>query len=446
MFKRTALKRLNDWRFSTNRKPLVLRGARQVGKTTLIQEFAQSFAQKIMLNLEKVEHKQMLEASKPFSEILNRLFFQFNIPQNNLPTLLFIDEIQNSPKTVALLRFFYEEAPWLYVIAAGSLLESLIDNHISFPVGRVDYMAIRPCSFEEYLGAIDENIALEALSKWPVQSYTNEVFMEHFNKFTLIGGMPAVVANYASHKDLVLLKNIYNNLLIGYADDVEKYAKNNSQVQHIRHILKTGYSMAGQRIKFERFGASDYRSREMGEAFRVLEKALLLELVYPATLTQIPIQPDYKKSPRLQWFDTGLLNFAAGMQSDILGSKEIIEVWKGRVAEHIVAQELIVNDTSVRANRNFWVRESKNSNAEVDFIIQFNGLIIPIEVKSGKSGHLKSLQLFMDQAPHEIAIKVSASPYCIENVKSPNGKSFRLIHLPFYLVAKLQEILPEILR
>lgn len=444
MFKRTALNHLIEWKNKPNRKPLVLRGTRQVGKTTLVQEFAQSFTQSMMLNLEKREHRQILEAAQPFSEVVNRLLFQFQIPRNNQPTLFFIDEIQNSPSTVALLRYFYEETPWIHVIAAGSLLESLVDNHISFPVGRVEYMAIRPCSFDEYLGAIGESMALDVLNQWPIPTYSHEILMNHFNRYTLIGGMPAVVANYAENKDLVLLKEIYNELLTGYSDDVEKYARNHSQVQHIRHIIKTGFSMAGERIKFERFGSSDYRSREMGEALRVLEKAMLLELIYPSTLTQIPIQPNYKKSPRLQWFDTGLVNFAAGMQSDILGSTDIIEVWKGRIAEHITAQELIANDISVRATRNFWVRESKNSNAEVDFIIQHENMVVPIEIKAGKSGHLKSLHLFMDMASHNIAVKVSSAPFSIENVHTPDGKYFKLLHVPFYLVSRLPYILKKV--
>ncbi len=440
MFYRKLLHNLNIWRNKADRKPLVLRGTRQVGKTTLVLEFAKTFSYSIILNLEKAEHRQLLESPQPFSHVVNRLLFEFKIPKSNNPTLLFIDEIQNSPKAVALLRYFYEEAPWLHVIAAGSLLESLIDNHISFPVGRVEFMAVRPCSFEEYLGAMGEQLALDALNQWPFPLYAHESLIKHFNRYTLIGGMPAIVANYATNNDMVLLQPIFSDLLSGYSDDVEKYARNHSQVNYIRHILKTGLSAAGQRIKFERFGSSDYRSREMGEAFRVLEKAMLLELVYPSISTQIPIQPDYKKSPRLQWFDTGLVNYSAGMQGDIMGANDILDVWKGRVAEHITAQELIANDVNVRAVRNFWVRESKNSNAEVDFVMQHNGLIIPIEVKSGKSGQMKSLHLFMEAAKLEIAIKVSSAPINIELVKSPNGKVFTLIHLPFYLVSRLLEI------
>jgi uncharacterized protein len=441
MFYRKITDDLEVWSGRANRKPLVLRGARQVGKTTLVNNFAVRYPSYIYLNLEKPEDKVIFERQASFPQVLEAIFFLKGKRKEEDKTLIFIDEIQNSPQAIALLRYFYEETPDIHVIAAGSLLETLIDRHVSFPVGRVEYMAVRPCSFTEFLMATNEQTALNALNQWPVPEYAHERLLALFNRYALIGGMPAVVANYAQNKDLVGLNPEYQSLIAGYLDDVEKYASRNSTVQHIRHILRNGFRYGCQRIKFERFGESDYRSREMAEAFRLLEKTMLLEIVYPSTSTNLPIVPNYKKSPRLHWLDTGLLNYSAGVQTEIFGAKDLNSAWRGIVAEHIVGQELISGDYNVLSQRSFWVREAKNSNAEVDYLISYKGLLIPIEVKSEAGSTLKSLHSFMDGAHHNIAVRVWNKPFEESKNRTSKGKQFTLINIPFYLVSQLQRIL-----
>lgn len=445
MFKRQLDSALDQWSKSKNRKPLVLRGARQVGKTTLVKNFAKSFDRFINLNLELTEHRKLFESNYSFKELVNAIFFLSNNIRDQKRTLIFIDEIQNSPEAVASLRYFYEETPELYVISAGSLLESLIDRQISFPVGRVEYLTVRPCSFLEYLNAVNDTLSVEILLQESIPEFAHEKLLGHFNQYSLIGGMPEVVARYSESNDLVAINNIYVSLITSYSDDVEKYARNSSMAHHIRHILNVGMSYAGQRIKFERFGSSDYRSREMGEAFRTLEKAMLIELTYPTTSSSVPIIPDLKKSPRLSWFDTGLVNFAAGVQKDVFGARDISGAWRGIVAEHIIGQELLALDSSVLAKKSFWVREAKNSNAEVDFIYQFNGNVIPIEVKSGEGSRLRSLHLFMDTVPHNIAVRVWSSSFSVDQITISSGKTIILINIPFYLVHKLPLILKQYL-
>jgi predicted AAA+ superfamily ATPase len=445
MFKRQLLSTLEQWSKGSNRKPLVLRGARQVGKTTLVKEFAQSFDRFLYLNLELSEHKRIFEADYSFQELLSAIFYFTDSIRDQKRTLIFIDEIQNSPKAVASLRYFYENAPTLYVIAAGSLLESLIDSHISFPVGRVEYLTVRPCTFMEYLVAINDKQSIDILSQDHVPGFAHGKILSRFNQYALIGGMPEVVSSYAESKDLITINQIYSGLLISYSDDVEKYARNSNMAHHIRHIIKIGMSYAGQRIKFERFGSSDYRSREMGEAFRLLEKAMLLELTYPSVSPIIPVIPDFKKSPRLSWLDTGLVNYAAGIQKEVFGAKDISNAWRGILAEHITGQEILALDNSVLNRKAFWVREAKNSNAEVDYIYQFNGNVIPIEVKSSIGSRLKSLQLFMETAPHNIAVRVWSEPLSIDQIESSTGRKITLINIPFYLVNQLPQILHQYL-
>ena len=153
MFSRNIISDLQEWSQRKKRKPLVLRGARQTGKTTLVDEFGQNFAIYLKLNLEEPEHIHLFKTYKNMDTLLTGIYLVNGAERKDLPTLLFIDEIQNSPRAVPLLRYFYEKTPWLYVIAAGSLLESLIGRQISFPVGRVEYLAVHPCSFNEFLGA-----------------------------------------------------------------------------------------------------------------------------------------------------------------------------------------------------------------------------------------------------------------------------------------------------
>ncbi len=443
MFKRYLISDLEKWANEPNRKPLILRGARQVGKTTLVQYFAKNFDRFISLNLEKQEHKRIFESDYSFEQLLNAIFFLFNQRKDNKKTLIFIDEIQNSSQAVASLRYFYEESPEIHVIAAGSLLETLINRTISFPVGRVEYLAVRPCSFREFLVATNESAAVDALSLYPPPPFIHDKLSDLFHIYTLIGGMPEIISNYAQNKDLVKLNRIYQSILTSYKDDVEKYATSLAMVHYIRHILKTGFGYCGQRIRFEHFGESEYKSREMGEAFRMLEKTFLLELVYPTTSNTLPLISDFKKSPRLHWFDTGLVNFAARIQTEVFMNNDITSTWKGLIAEHIAGQELLAMETDVLATRTFWVRESKNSNAEIDYVIPFNSLLIPVEIKNLSGTSLKSLHLFMEKAPHQTAVRIWAKPFSIDHITLASGKKFKLINIPFYLISAIYDIIAK---
>jgi len=208
MIYRNLITKLEDWAKNPKRKPLVLRGARQVGKTTLVNEFAKQFDHFISLNLEKKYEVGIFEESNDVREVISKVFLFKNIQQNQKPTLIFIDEIQNSPKAVAMLRYFYEEFPQFHIIAAGSLLETLMDIHISFPVGRVQYMTLRPCSFSEFLGAMGKTELKKATENLEVPSGMNELMSDMFKIYSLIGGMPEVVSNFAEHQDIVRLTDI----------------------------------------------------------------------------------------------------------------------------------------------------------------------------------------------------------------------------------------------
>jgi uncharacterized protein len=442
MFIREITGELVKWAANDSRKPLVIRGARQVGKTTLINQFAGQFEQYIYLNLELAEDKPPFETFTTIESLMQSLFFIKNKSlalKNN--TLLFIDEIQEVPEALNILRYFYEAEPGIAVIAAGSMLETLFNKNISFPVGRVEYKVVRPVSFPEFLAAMDETAALEQLQKIPVAAFAHSKLLQLFHTYALIGGMPEVVSHYVQHKDLTALASIYDSLITSYLDDVEKYAANASQVLHIRHVIRASFSQAGKRIKFEGFGNSSYRSREMGEALRTLEKALLLQLVYPNTTAALPLMPDIKKSPRLQVLDTGMLNYFVGIQKEILGTEDLNSIYQGTMIEHLTGQQILAFQYHSLSSLHFWVREKKESSAEVDYLFPHDGKLIPVEVKSGTEGKLKSLHLFMDMAPHVLAVRFYAGEMNITEVTTSTGKKYQLLNLPYYLVSQLENYL-----
>ena len=443
MFRRNIISKLEAWKQDKKHKPLILRGARQVGKTTVVNEFGSQFDNYLYFNLERNENAKLFEMEIPLDDLVNMLYASVGKVKKEGTTLLFIDEIQNTPKTIALLRYFYEQRPDLYVIAAGSLLENLVDVKVSFPVGRVQYLALRPCSFSEFLGAIGKNNLLAVLSQ--KAEYTvafHEQLMHLFNQYTIVGGMPEAVQQYAETQDVIGIEDVYETLVQAYKDDSEKYVRGNKLTDVVRFILSYGWAFSGETITLGNFANSGYKSREVGEAFRLLEKAMLLELIYPVSSTQLPIIPETKRMPKLIWFDTGLVNYQAGIRKEIIGSTDMVDSWRGHIAEQITAQELLALEDRVGHHRSFWAKP--NNGAEVDFIFSHNSKLYPIEVKSGTNAHLRSLQVFMDSSDVNIAIRIWSKPYSIDKVKTIQGKEFTLINLPFYLIGNLRSVLDAV--
>lgn len=445
MFRRIALENLREWALKAERKPLVLRGARQVGKTTLVEMFAADFDHYIYLNLEEKDNAELFATDSTFDDLLAGIFFKAKLPVDSPRTLIFIDEIQTEPKAVQALRYFYEKRPDLYVIAAGSLLESLMGRHISFPVGRVEYMVLHPCTFVEFLSAIGEEMLASQVDKVAVPQSLHSYTLDLFKKYMIIGGLPEVVANYAQYHDMVRLSDVFNALLSGYRDDVEKYADNRKEQDSIRYILNYGWTSAGHRIQFAKFTNSSFKSADVSNAFRTLEKTLLLELVYPLTSTSFPILPDLKKSPKLLWLDTGLVNYVAGMQEELLFTTDSDELWNGDIAEHIVAQELLGATTTFGEKRLFWVRDARNSQAEVDFVIRYKSHLLPIEVKTGANSKLRSLHLFMEESKENVALRLWNGPMTSDVITRSDGRPFTLYNIPLYYAGHLHTLMQQTL-
>lgn len=410
-FKREIQSRLEEWRRSSRRKPLVLRGARQVGKTTVVNQFGRTFDNYIYLNLEDAAAAALFDLNVPLADLIPFFFAHCKKKRVEGTTLIFIDEIQNSAKAVARLRYFYEQLPEIFVIAAGSLLENLVDVKTSFPVGRVQYMALRPCSFREFLVAVGEGQLLPALADKVMSQAFHERLMLLFNQYVVTGGMPEVVQAFAETRDFASLGDVYETLLQGYRDDSEKYARGGKVSEVVRFILNAGWS-----------------------------KAMLLELVYPTTSVDVPAIGETRRQPKLVWLDTGLVNYAAQVQAEVLRSRDIMDAWRGMIAEQVVGQELLTQNDKVSQKRNFWSRGKGESSAEVDFIWVCNSKIYPIEVKAGHNAHLRSLHSFMERSSNDVAVRVWSQPYSEDEVVTASGKAFKLINLPFYMVGGLESI------
>lgn len=442
MFYRKILKELDRWKTSSSRKPLIIRGARQVGKTTVVNEFGKQFKQYIYLNLEREHDLQLFDTSNDVYQITQRIFIekgkQFSLLED---TLLFIDELQEGPHVVNLLRYYKEEMPQLAVIAAGSMLETLLGKNITFPVGRVEYKVLRPVSFEEFLIASERQDLIQELATIPMRSIAHETGLHLFHTYALLGGMPEIIQHYLKHKDITALGEIYDSLLRSYLDDAEKYAKSPKQLQLIRFAIQQAVIHAGKRVTFQRFGNSNYSSTEISEVLNALQKTHLLHVIYPTTGVGLPIEEDRKKTPRLQFLDSGLINYSVGLQKEMIGTTDLNTIYQGKLIEHLVGQELLSTQTLTLKSLSFWIREKNQSSAELDFVYPFEGKVIPIEVKSGATGTLKSLQLYLDEAPINYAIRFYAGKVTLDKHKTQNGKVFYLLSLPYYLVAQLESYL-----
>ncbi len=438
LFKRQIEQQLENWKANTASKPLIIRGARQTGKTTSVKKFAKTYQHSILLNLEKDSDISFFENFQDITTIAEALFLSNNISfEAKNSTLLFIDEIQESPKAIHLLRYFYEELPELNVIAAGSLLEFSMKDVKSFPVGRVEFLYMHPLNFQEYLNAVGHDTALDQLEKIPTDIFAHPILLDLFNRYAIVGGMPEIVQRYLKKKNIADLPVVYESIWGTYKDDVEKYAANATERKVIKHIINTAHLYLDQRIKFQHFGNSNYRSREVGEAMRNLDAAKIIRLIYPSTDLQPPMKPNKRKAPRLQFLDTGIINYSLGIQADMLAMRDLNKLYKGALIPHLITQELISLNTLNDTNPNFWVREKKQASAEVDLLYTCQDKLIPIEIKSGKIGTLKSLHQFIERTGHPYAVRLYAGEFSIEKAKTPGGVPYLLMNMPYYLGTKI---------
>ena len=448
MFPRKAADDLLVWKSTPGRKPLVLRGARQTGKTTLVRKFAETFEIFVELNLEKDHIKKIFSEVTDIKDVVRSIEALSNkrvIPDR---TLLFIDEIQNSASAIKLLRFFHEEMPDLHVMAAGSLLEVRMKTEgWSFPVGRVEFLYLYPASFNEFIRAQKENVLLESLMEMRAGRETPAPLHERLSSLVLdymiVGGMPEAVAQYTAGGGFAAARNCHDALSSSFKEDFGKYSRGTES-----ECLKAAWDRipfeAGNRINYARLAAGTRRSNEMSRAFDVLHEAMLVERISPTTRTEPPLIIKPKTAPKAQFLDIGLCTHALRLTRDQLQAKLVSSSFSGGLSEALVAQELLASDSRHRGPLFFWTREEKGASAELDFLIPSGGRILPVEVKSGSHGSLKSLHQFLRRSGTDVGIRIYGGPLRLDRhrVLLPDGTElrYRLLSVPFYLTFKLSDL------
>ncbi len=443
MLPRKIIPYLVEWKNRKGRKPLVLRGARQVGKTSAALMFGKQYFQNVIhLNLENVEHQRLFREDlslDDFEKIVQIKFRQKIAPGESL---VFIDEIQNSPSLIKLLRFFYEERPDVHILAAGSLLEAKIERGgFSLPVGRIEYAYLYPFDFFEYLESRGEFELLNFLKSVSADDKIPEAIhgegLRHYYEYTMIGGMPEVVKSYIENPNIDNLKPIYSSLFTSYAEDVFKYSAMANR-KYLSYVIEQSPLFAGTRITYEKFGGSNFRSREMSGAFETLEKVMLIYQVNATKSTEIPLIKQSKRPKKLIFLDVGLVNHRMDVQEDFLDLKDLSSFYRGRIAEQVVGQNIIAQYTNHIPNVLYWAKGKPEGSAEVDFCLQVGGSVLGMEVKAGGAGRLRSLISFADKVKNHRLIRIYGSRLKKEKVKMKD-RTYYLVSVPFYLTSQIMD-------
>ncbi len=421
--KRNIDKELNNWKEEVERKPLLVRGARQVGKSSSIRKLGESFDSFLEINFE--EHKKvhsLFEGDLTPQILCENLSIMFDMEIIEGKTLLFFDEIQACLPAISSLRFFYEKMPRLHVVAAGSLLEFALAEIPSFGVGRIRFLYMYPLSFDEFLLGIGQMKLLEikrkASAQNPLSVPIHERLLDLLKKFLIIGGMPEVVEKYVTQNDLRGCQRILDDLISSFRTDFTKY-KNKVPSSRIREVFESVVHQAGGKFVYKK-ASQNLNTMQIKEA---LELLIMAGLVVPVTHTSangIPMGAEVNpKKRKMLLIDTGI--FQRLMQLDIselLFSNEFNLVNKGGIAEQFIGLEILKNTSCYNQTELFyWHREALNSNAEVDYLIQKSNDILPIEVKSGSKGSMNSMFLFLKEKKAKYGCRLSLENFAeYENI------------------------------
>jgi uncharacterized protein len=453
--KRHDEKILNKWFQRSRRKPLILRGARQVGKSTLVAQFAKN--QGLVLhevNLERHPGLNDTFATLNIPKILSEIQYICKLGLVNKPgSLLFLDEIQATPQALAALRYFYEEFPELPVIAAGSLLEFTLSKHnFSMPVGRIEYLFMGPMTFKEFLDANQETELLDLLNSYQLggefPQTAHQDLLGLMRVYLLTGGMPESVYQYVTTGDLEESIRAQSSILETYQDDFSKYCTD-SELIRVRKVFEKVPSIAGNKLKYSNIDP-DTQARDLKKAVTLLAKAGVITQTFHSDGNGLPLRATEDDSIyKVYFLDCGLLNRSCKLDwisDEVLASIKFVN--EGPLAEQFIAQHLLTMSRKNESPRlHYWLREKRSVNSEVDFLRQCNRDIFPIEVKSGKSGSLRSLHQFVYNKKAAMALRFDLNLPTVQNVahtiKSPKGVAevkYRLISLPLYMVEEADRI------
>jgi uncharacterized protein len=443
---------LINWLNSNTRKPLVIRGARQVGKTWLIRNLATSQERQLIeFNFEKLPNQESLFSSNDPKEILINIAAAIGRKIEPSKSILFLDEIQAAPHLLEKLRWFAEDMPELPVIAAGSLLDFTLAKHeFSMPVGRIGYLYLEPLSFEEFLDAVNENELRLYLQYYDwnliIPEAIHSKLMNLIKEYLIVGGMPTAVLSWSTEKDLDVVNQIHFDLLTTYRDDFAKY-NGRLSTDRLEDIMNSIPRQLGKKFVYKDAN-SEVSATPLKQALDLLSKARICHLIISTSANGLPLgaEADAKFS-KVIMLDCGLCSVSLGLSLHQLRSvSEISLINSGGMAEQLVGQILrMVTPAYIPPSLYYWQRSKKGAEAEIDYLIQHENQIIPIEVKAGTTGTLKSLHQFVKDKKKAIAIRINSDiprlgPVCVKDSFGATIE-YNLLSIPFYLLGQIHRLI-----
>lgn len=424
--KRDRLHDLEVWRDDKHRKPLLIRGCRQVGKSWLIREFGKQFDNFIEINFEKNKLiHQYFTGDLNVYVILEKIALYTGIQIDPGKTLLFFDEIQACEGALQALRYFKEDKPDVHIIAAGSLLDFALDK-LGIAVGRFQFMQLFPLSFGEFLTVLDQHHLREFLFKQTEDPVIASKLMDHYRNYVWLGGMPAVVDAWISERDSVLCQRLQDEIIESYRIDFHKYAKQH-EVSHVTKVFDAIPAIIGRKFVYSQID-QDSRSEVIKKALQLLQTAGIATLCYHTSAQQLPLSATQNdKKFKVYFFDIGIAQRLLGFDIKKATLNLQQQANQGEMTEQFVAQEILAySEFHKHTPLHYWHREEKSSNAEVDFIVVKNGNIVPVEVKLSTKRTMKSLHLFLDSHPNSaFGLKISMSGF---------AKQDKLQEIPLYAI------------
>ena len=457
LLKRTEISYLHEWAARNPHKPVVIRGARQVGKSTLVREFARS----ARFSLVELNFERNPELREPFTvkdpiRILSTLTLLTGQAIDPGSSLLFLDEIQVAPEALAALRYFHEEMPELHVVAAGSLMEfTLADTRFSMPVGRVEYLHLGPIEFEDFLGAAGKpelsshlrELSLRDVDEGAIPGPVHAKYLDLLRQYWVVGGLPEAVSAWAHSRDFARVSRIQQSVVATYRDDFNKYS-HGSLKGRIQTVFDRLPGMVGRKFQYVQV-SRDHRAAELADALTHLCMARVASKVHHTSANGVPLAAEAdERRFRCLYMDVGLMCAALHLNILDLAKQDLTLVNGGAVAEQFVGQHLLYSGPRHEAPAlHYWTREARNAAAEVDYLIAPARQVVPVEIKSGTTGSLRSLHQFLKEKRRDFGVRFNADvPSLLRDSKGlPDGTriDYHLMSLPLYMVGQARRLVLE---
>ncbi|WP_052288844.1 ATP-binding protein [Methanospirillum hungatei] len=428
---------LLSWKKS-HRTPLLIRGARQVGKSYSVERFGKKeFKNYVALNFDLDPGFKSIFHTKDPNSIISQieLLFRQKITKD---TLIFLDEIQECPDAIMSLRYFKELRPDIFVIGAGSLLEFAFTPEMRMPVGRVQFLNMFPLTFSEFMRAVGEENLISYLNSVHISDAIPKVVHERLNSllrtYFILGGMPEVIASYLESDSFLTCSHIQDALIETYKRDFYKYGKT-SEVIHLQTVFSAIPRMVSEQIKYVNIDRES-KSRDLKNALHLLSLARVITPVYGTDASGLPLGATLSNKQKYIFLDIGLMQHLCGLNAEIMSLKDVMQINRGSLAEQFIGQELLaLEDPFISSELYFWARDKTGSSSEIDYCITRKGRIYPVEVKSGKTGTLRSLRVYMEEKKPPFAIRFWEGELSFHDT---------ILSIPLYMTGEAGRLIDEV--